>query len=362
MLYRAAKSIFFRMDPERAHHFALNNLTRVSKSPIGLSLLRAMYGIYLSPELQVNLCGLSFSHPIGLSAGLDKNGTAPAAFAAMGFGFVEVGTITPKPQPGNVRPRLFRLPEDYALINRMGFNNVGCEAMALSLRDTKLSVPLFINIGKNKDTPNELAYEDYVASLRMLYHSGDAFVVNVSSPNTPGLRNLQQSDEMKQLLLETLKAREECNFHYSGQPLKPIFVKISPDLTDEQLSDTIRAIQDTGVDGIVATNTTLSRDGLKHPSQQESGGLSGKPLRQRSTQIIRDVYTHTKGQVPIIGSGGIFTPEDAYEKIRAGASLVQIYTSLIYEGPGIVAKLAEGLSTRLRSDGFGSIRDAVGSY
>ncbi|HZG56586.1 quinone-dependent dihydroorotate dehydrogenase [Paenibacillus sp.] len=359
MLYTLAKSVLFRLDPERAHHWTIDALSAAPRIPGALTALRGLYGVPQTAELATTAFGLSFPHPVGLSAGLDKNGTAAEAFAAMGFGFVEVGTVTPKGQPGNEKPRLFRLKEHEALINRMGFNNVGAEAMARSLAGCRLPVPLFVNIGKNKSTPNETAFEDYVSNLRTLYGHGQAFVVNVSSPNTPGLRSLQQGDDMRQLLQSVASARDVLAASADGGK-KPILVKIAPDLTDEQLADTVAAVVASGIDGLVATNTTLSREGLAHRHANEAGGLSGKPLRIRSTEVIRDVYRHTGGTLPIIGSGGIFTADDAYEKIRAGASLVQVYTALIYEGPGLVRRLAEGIRERVRADGFNNVSEAVG--
>jgi dihydroorotate dehydrogenase len=359
MLYKLAKSVLFRLDPERAHHMTIDALRRAQGVPGALAALRAMYGVPVYPELETNVCGLPFPHPVGLSAGLDKNGEAAEGFAAVGFGFVEVGTVTPKPQPGNEQPRLFRLKEHHALINRMGFNNIGAEAMFSNLAKRRLPVPLFVNIGKNKSTPNEIAYEDYVVNLHTLYGVGDAFVVNVSSPNTPGLRSLQQGDDMRLLLTKVMEAREALTSAGKGAK-KPIFVKIAPDLTDEQLSDTVAAVLASKIDGLVATNTTLSRDGIHHIHAAEAGGLSGKPLRLRSTEVIREVYQETKGTIPIIGSGGIFTSEDAYEKIQAGASLVQLYTALIYEGPELVRRIAEGVRDRLMADGFRNVSEAVG--
>ena len=359
-MYPWIKPLLFRMDPEDAHNLTIRALAAAARIPGALAVLNGMYGVRGGGELETTVFGIRFPHPVGLSAGLDKNGEAAASFAACGFGFVEVGTVTPRPQPGNERPRLFRMPEHAALINRMGFNNDGAEAMARRLRRTALPVPLWINIGKNKTTPNETAHEDYVANLRMLYAYGDAFVVNVSSPNTPGLRSLQQGGEMRALLGAVIGARDALAA--DGAPRKPVLVKIAPDLTDEQLADTVAAALDAGADGIVAANTTLSRDAVAgHPHAGEAGGLSGKPLAARSTAVIREVRRAARGRLPIVGSGGIFTPDDAYEKIRAGASLVQIYTALIYEGPGLVRRLAEGLRERLRRDGFRNVAEAVGT-
>ncbi len=360
MIYQLAKSILFRMDAEEAHHLTVNSLSKMKSIPGALPLLRRMYAVPRADDLAMHVCGLSFPHPIGLSAGLDKNGVAVEAWEAMGFGFIEVGTVTPKAQAGNALPRLFRLPEDFALINRMGFNNVGADAMFANLEQTQLPVPLWINIGKNKDTPNEQAHEDYVMNLQRMYAIGDAFVVNVSSPNTPGLRDLQSGYDMARLLSAVREARETIAKEQAGLGSKPLFVKIAPDLTDEQLADTVSAIQSSGIDGLVATNTTLSRAGLQHAHQREAGGLSGKPLQKRSTQVIREVYRATGGSLPIVGSGGIFTADDAYDKIRAGASLVQIYTGLIYQGPALIKQIAHGIRTRMKADGFQNIAQAIG--
>lgn len=361
MIYkRLAKPMLFQMDPERAHHLIIGGMTMASAVPGALASLRAMYGVPRMPELEQEVCGLRFPHPVGLSAGLDKNGTAAEGFDAIGFGFVEVGTITPQPQPGNDKPRLFRLPEDEALINRMGFNNVGADKMAASLTRARMRVPLFVNIGKNKSTPNELAHEDYVKNIAKLYSVGDAFVVNVSSPNTPGLRNLQHGEEMRKLL-EQVVAERKRQSNSDARMEKPVFVKIAPDLTPEELEGTVEAVMASGVSGIIATNTTLSREGLTHANAKEAGGMSGRPLKERSNEIIRSVYRLTDGRLPIIGSGGIFTADDAYEKIRAGASLVQVYTALVYEGPGLVRQLAEGLCDRLKRDGYANVAQAVGA-
>ncbi|NRF90797.1 quinone-dependent dihydroorotate dehydrogenase [Paenibacillus frigoriresistens] len=362
MLYKKlAKPILFRMDPEKAHHLTIDGLSAVVSFPGGKQLLKSMYGVPNSPLLAQQLWGLQFANPIGLAAGLDKNAKAVKGFSQLGFGFMEVGTITPKPQPGNELPRLFRLPEDKALINRMGFNNVGTNAMANNLMKTgKRDIPVAINIGKNKTTPNEQAEEDYRTCIRELYTYGDFFVVNISSPNTPDLRNLQHGNDLKRLLdaVTTEMQLQEKKNGYSG---KPVLVKIAPDLTDEELELTVHTIKDSGISGIIATNTTLSRQGLVHPNREQAGGLSGKPLTQRTTEVIRRVYQLTEGKLPIIGSGGIFTAQDAYEKIRAGASLVEVYTGFIYEGPGMLASLNKGLQDLLRRDGYTHISQAIGA-
>ncbi|MFD1953407.1 quinone-dependent dihydroorotate dehydrogenase [Paenibacillus thailandensis] len=362
MLYQnMAKPFLFRMDAEKAHHLVIDGLQTASGVPGMNGLLQAMYGVKAAPELAVELFGLKFPHPVGLAAGLDKNGVATDGFTSIGFGFMEVGTVTPKAQPGNEQPRLFRLPADEALINRMGFNNNGAEEMAVRLAKRKLRrIPIAVNIGKNKTTPNERAHEDYQACIRALYGHGDFFVVNISSPNTPDLRALQHGDELKVLLgaVEEELGRQAAK--HGGKP-KPVLVKIAPDMTDEQLELTVDTIRQSCAAGIIATNTTISRSGLTHANAKETGGLSGKPLRDRSTEVIRAVYRQTNGKLPIIGSGGIFTAADAYDKIRAGASLVEIYTALIYKGPEITRELTEGLLELMRKDGYRGIAEAVGA-
>jgi len=362
MLYTSIlKPIFFKMDPETAHHIVVDGLEMAGKLPGVNSVLHAMYGVGSSPELETELFGLTFPHPVGLAAGLDKNGTSTDGFSSIGFGFAEVGTVTPKGQSGNEQPRLFRLPPDEALINRMGFNNKGTTAMAEKLSHRKINrIPIAVNIGKNKVTPNELAHEDYQACIRDLYSYGDFFVVNISSPNTPDLRALQHGDELRTLLGAVIEEMD-TQAKRSQSARKPVLVKIAPDMTDEQLELTVETIAASGVSGIIATNTTLSRDGLQHANASETGGLSGKPLRERSTAIIRKIYKQTNGTLPIIGSGGIFTAQDAYDKIRAGASMVEIYTALIYKGPGVLRELTNGLKECLRKDGYNHISQAVGA-
>lgn len=361
MLYRNfAKPFFFKMDPEAAHHLVIGGLQKSAALPGGKASLRMMYGVPESPELAVDLFGLHFHTPVGLAAGLDKNAQAIGGFSSIGFGFMEVGTVTPKGQPGNEQPRLFRLPSDEALINRMGFNNEGADAMANRLKKAgRRSIPVAVNIGKNKTTPNEDAHEDYRKCIRTLYPYGDFFVVNISSPNTPDLRSLQHGSELSRLLAE-VKEEMEIQRGKSGAK-KNILVKIAPDVSTSELEYMVNTIAEAGVDGIIATNTTISRNGLSHAQASETGGLSGKPLRDRSTEIISAIYRQTGGQLPIIGSGGIFTPQDAYDKIKAGASLVEIYTALIYEGPEVNRRLHAGLRNLLRRDGFRHISEAVGA-
>jgi dihydroorotate dehydrogenase len=363
MLYKKlAKPILFRMDPEKAHHLTIKGLHLMASIPGGKTWLKSSYGVSYSPSIAQTLWGIEFMNPIGLAAGLDKNAKAVEGFSQLGFGFMEVGTITPKPQAGNELPRLFRLPEDEALINRMGFNNVGIEEMAQNLQKAgKKNIPVAVNIGKNKVTPNEHAEDDYRACIRGLYELGDFFVVNISSPNTPDLRNLQHGNDLNRLL-DAVKDEIGLQQEKHRHPGKPVLVKIAPDLTDNELELTVRSIMESGFSGIIATNTTLDRNGLKHPHKIQAGGLSGKPLKARSTEVIRKVYRLTEGKLPIIGSGGIFTAQDAYDKIRAGASLVEVYSALIYEGPGLLGKMNEGLKELLKKDGFTHISQAVGTH
>lgn len=349
------------MDPEKAHHLVIDGLAIGGKVPGALSIMNGLYGVKSSPELQINFMGMNFIHPVGLAAGLDKNGVATDGFSNIGFAFAEVGTVTPKGQAGNDQPRLFRLPPDEALINRMGFNNEGAEAMQKALQRRKQhKIPIAVNIGKNKITANELAHEDYRSCIRTLYDEGDFFVVNISSPNTQGLRDLQHGNELHNLLVHVCEEMD-IQADKRKQSVKPIFVKIAPDMTDDQLEHTVATIQNSQISGIIATNTTLSREGLTHQNQGETGGLSGVPVRERSTEIIRKVYQLTEGKLPIIGSGGIFTAQDAYDKIRAGASLVEVYTALIYKGPELLSEITDGLKLCLRKDGFSNIVEAIGA-
>lgn len=315
----------------------LNNIYHIS---FFRSLLRRMYTIE-NPSLERTLWGITFPNPVGLGAGFDKDAKYTDALACLGFGFVEIGTVTPRPQPGNPAPRLFRLPADNALVNRMGFNNEGAAAAAERLKRRKERLVIGGNIGKNKDTPNEEAIADYTACMQALYEVVDYFVVNVSSPNTPGLRALQDRGPLTEIL-RTLAALNKK----LGKP-KPLLLKIAPDLTNEQLDDIIAIVKETSIDGIVATNTTIDRSGLNTPGDTVknigAGGLSGKPLRGRATEVIRYLHTHSNGQIPIIAVGGIFSAADAREKLEAGASLVQVYTGFIYEGPAIARNICKGL-------------------
>ncbi|QJD81881.1 quinone-dependent dihydroorotate dehydrogenase [Cohnella herbarum] len=361
LLYQVAKPFLFKMDPEAAHHLIIDGMGTAAKVPGMPALLSAIWGTKASPELAVDLFGLHFNHPVGLAAGLDKNAKAVTGLSRVGLSFLEVGTVTPKGQAGNDQPRLFRLPPDEALINRMGFNNDGADVMAERLSKLpRRRIPLAVNIGKNKLTPNENAADDYRACVRKLFAYGDFFVVNISSPNTPDLRALQHGDELRHLL-DAVKDEMAKQAEKHGELPKPILVKIAPDNTEDQLAYMAEAIQLSGMSGVIATNTTIGRDGLTHKNAGETGGLSGRPLTQRSTEVIRSLYKITKGKLPIIGSGGIFTADDAYEKILAGASLVEVYTAMIYKGPALLKEIHGGLIKRLKQDGFTRITQAVGA-
>lgn len=336
------KPFFFLFTPERAHILALRLLEIALTIPVLGTLLRRWYN-QPDPRLMRLVLGLHFPNPVGLAAGFDKDGKHLHAMAALGFGFIEVGTVTPRPQAGNPRPRLFRLPADAALINRMGFNNEGVEALVQRLQQPR-PAGLIIggNIGKNKDTPNEQAAADYLFCYEKLFPYVDYFVVNVSSPNTPGLRALQDREPLTHLL----RSLQQRNLQ-EPQP-KPILLKIAPDLSDAQLDDIIAIVQTTGIAGVIATNTTISREGLRTDTTHiGAGGLSGHPLRARATEVIRYLHEKSGRSLVIIGVGGISSPAEALEKLDAGAALVQIYTGFIYEGPGIVKRIQRAVLRRM---------------
>jgi dihydroorotate dehydrogenase len=292
-------------------------------------------------RLEREVFGIRFPNPVGLAAGFDKDAKLFNELADFGFGFIEIGTLTPKPQPGNPPKRLFRLKADQAIINRMGFNNGGVAAAANRLKKAH-RVLIGGNIGKNKNTPNNEAVSDYLSAFESLYEVVDYFVVNVSSPNTPGLRELQDREPLTKLLLELMRKNADLA-EYAHQSLKPILLKIAPDLTDDQLLDIITIVEETQIAGVIASNTTLSRENLKSTSEltDQAGGLSGKPLRARATEVIRFLHQKSQGAFPIIGVGGIHSPEDAWEKLEAGATLVQLWTGFIYEGPGLIKRINE---------------------
>jgi dihydroorotate dehydrogenase len=350
-MYTLLRKILFCFPPEEVHHISMNGLAAIAKFPVIRSLFKS--SITHHPQLLKQQFGLTFINPVGLAAGFDKNAVYLDELEMMGFGFIEIGTVTPKPQQGNDKPRLFRIPQHKAIINRMGFNNDGVKIVATRLRlwraahqgpDVKNKSRLIIggNIGKNKATPNEDAWKDYEICFRELFDCVDYFVVNVSSPNTPGLRELQEKESLGKILshLQTINRQ---------QPVpKPLLLKIAPDLNTSQIDDVISLALEIGLDGLVATNTTISREELTIIPKEKidgigAGGLSGKPLKERSTSIVRYIHEKTSGRIPIIASGGIFTAADAREKLEAGASLIQVWTGFIYEGPGIVKNICKGL-------------------
>ncbi len=338
-MYKLVKSVLFQFSPESVHHFVTGVLKTVNKLP-GLGGIQRRNFVLEHPVLEREVLGLKFKNPVGLAAGFDKNASYVSELSNFGFGFIEIGTVTPRPQPGNEQPRLFRLPQDKALINRMGFNNQGAEVAAANLRALKhKGLVIGGNIGKNKLTPNEAAVDDYIQCFEALFNEVDYFAVNVSSPNTPGLRALQEKEPLK-YILNTLQQNNNARARR-----KPILLKIAPDLTDAQLDDIVEIVLETGIDGVIATNTTLSREGLTAPGQikEQPGGLSGKPLAKRSTEVIKYLADKSARRFPIIGVGGIHTAQDAWDKLNAGASLVQIYTGFIYEGPGIAKSINRGL-------------------
>lgn len=332
------RPILFKFDPEKVHYFTFSVLRIANKIPFASSIIRSCYVID-DKRLEREVFGLKFKNPVGLAAGFDKDAKLYQELSNLGFGFIEIGTLTPKPQEGNPKKRLFRLKEDSGIINRMGFNNGGVFEAVERLKKNK-NVLIGGNIGKNKVTPNEDAISDYEICFDALYDVVDYFVVNVSSPNTPNLRALQDKEPLTQLL----QRLQDKNLIKPKQ--KPILLKIAPDLTNEQLLDIIDIVKETQIAGVIATNTTISRDNLKSENQKETGGLSGKPLTKRSTEVIRFLSEKSNKAFPIIGVGGIHTAEDALEKLEAGASLVQLYTGFIYEGPALIKKINKRLLAR----------------
>ena len=346
-MYKQIRSLLFCFDPEWVHYFAMNGLKFLcSIAPIK-KLISNIYTPKTKENTPYSLFQIAFPNRVGLAAGFDKNARYLNELQALGFGFVEIGTVTPLPQTGNDKPRLFRLPKDKALINRMGFNNDGVEAVVERLKkinneQTTNKIIIGGNIGKNKMTPNEDAWKDYEKCFIALHDYVDYFVVNVSSPNTPGLRQLQEKDALHKILTNL----QSHNVHFKIQ--KPILLKIAPDLTTEQIDEVIALALEIKLDGLVAANTTISRDHLLTPESQlkaiAAGGLSGQPLRERSTEIIHYIHQKTNGQIPVIASGGIFTGADAKEKLKAGASLVQVWTGFVYEGPSIVKNICKEIN------------------
>ncbi|NVK63756.1 MAG: quinone-dependent dihydroorotate dehydrogenase [Flavobacteriales bacterium] len=342
-MFKLIRSFLFLFDPEKVHYATMKMIRITLKLPGMKSLWRKLYRVD-NPALKRELFGLTFDNPVGLAAGFDKNASMYNDLAYCGFGFIEIGTVTPVGQDGNPKPRLFRLKEDSAIINRMGFNNAGVDAAVEQLKQRKTDLIIGGNIGKNKVTPNEEATSDYVKSFEKLFPYVDYFVVNVSSPNTPNLRSLQEKEPLTELL-RTLQ-----NLNDKKEKRKPILLKIAPDLTNEQLDDIIEIVDDVKLDGVIATNTTISREGLKTSTDRVeeigAGGLSGKPVKNRSTEVIRYLATKSNKSFPIIGVGGIHSAEDALEKLDAGADLLQVYTGFIYEGPRLLKQINQAILAR----------------
>jgi dihydroorotate dehydrogenase len=355
MLWPAIRSALFRFDPERMHALGQRALRAIGTPPLAAALRP-----HVPPSLAVSAFGLRFESPLGLAAGFDKGEVNVGGLFALGFSHVEIGTLTPRPQPGNPQPRLFRLVPHRAIVNRMGFNNDGAEAAAARLarlRPEDRPGIVGVNVGRNKDTPNERAVDDYVACIDRLHPFADYLVVNISSPNTPGLRQLQERGALE-ALLGACVARARA----LAVP-KPLLVKLAPDLAPEALDEAVEVAIAAGVSGIIATNTTISRppEVASHPRAKEAGGLSGAPLEPLSTAAVRRAYAAARGRVPIVGVGGVMSAEDAYAKIRAGATLVQAYTGFIYGGPGFPRRVLSGLAALLAKDGFSTVAAAVGA-
>jgi dihydroorotate dehydrogenase len=364
MFYKSLlRPLLFRLPPETAHELSLRTLAAVLRPE---TLRKAVCSRLLtSPFGPLKRFGLTFDNPVGLAAGLDKNATATSALAALGFGFVEVGSVTNFPQPGSPKPRLFRLPLDKALINRAGFNNDGTAVVCQRLSRGRPSCVLGINIGKSKVVDLKDAEADYLASFELAHSIADYVVVNVSSPNTPNLRELQRPAALNSLLRSLQAKNFELSGMSNGRSAVPVLVKIAPDLTGLELAEIVDIVLETGIAGIIATNTTVGRSGLK--TQQSNvetigaGGLSGAPLRDMSTGIVANLFRLTKGRIPIVGTGGVFTAEDAWEKICAGASLIQLYTGMIYEGPLVAWKINRRLKSIFDDSGFETLDEAIGS-
>ncbi|MCT4560412.1 MAG: quinone-dependent dihydroorotate dehydrogenase [Crocinitomicaceae bacterium] len=339
-MYALLRKFLFQFDPEKVHYWTTDMLGFVLKIPFAKSIFKSLFFVE-DPRLERTVAGLKFKNPVGLAAGFDKNARMYNDLFYCGFGFIEIGTLTPKGQPGNEKPRLFRIKDDSGIINRMGFNNDGVEEAITHLKNKKVDILIGGNIGKNKVTPNEQATNDYILCFDALFPYVDYFVVNVSSPNTPNLRDLQEKEPLK-LLLSTLQSKNE-----QQEKSKPIFLKIAPDLTDSQLDDIVEIVAETKIAGVIATNTTIQRDHLvtdkKVVEEIGAGGVSGKPVTKRSTEVIRYLSQKSNQAFPIIGVGGIHSEKDALEKLEAGASLLQVYTGFIYEGPGLVKRINKAI-------------------
>ena len=338
-MFSLIRTLLFILPAEKAHYFTMDILSRLAAFAPTAFIIKKMYKSNAKP---VEVAGITFPNKVGLAAGFDKNAYYVKPLSMLGFGHIEVGTVTPLPQPGNDKPRLFRLPKDKALINRLGFNNQGVDVVCNRLENINSSIIIGGNIGKNKITPNEKATSDYEISFKKLYDKVDYFTVNVSSPNTPNLRELQDRKPLTNLLTRLAAIREQ-NINL-GKPRRPIFLKIAPDMGNSQLDEILEIVNQAGIDGIIATNTTISRDGLQTQSsvveQIGAGGVSGAPVKDRSTEIVRYLHTKSNGKLPIIAVGGIMSAKDAQEKLDAGASLVQLYTGFIYNGPSLIKAIA----------------------
>ena len=352
MLYPILRSALFQLDPEEAHERTVRALNTAISVPGMAAILKGVYKP-ATRGMQTTLAGMTFAHPVGLAAGFDKHADITHGMACLGFSHIEVGTVTPKPQDGNPKPRMFRLSEDHGLINRMGFNSAGMEVVASRLAQRPRDLPIGINIGKNRDTALAGATADYVSAFDVLAPYADYVALNISSPNTPGLRQLHETAALQELLGAIRSANEVLK--------KPIFLKISPDETHEQLEQVIATALEYGISGIIATNTTVSRPGLSSPHRDEVGGLSGAPLNALSIATLRTVVQLTERRVPVISVGGISSAADVYARLKAGASAVQIYTAMVYSGPAVVAQLTWGLAALMRRDGVSHIADIIGT-
>jgi dihydroorotate dehydrogenase len=362
-LYKSiVRPILFRLPAESAHEFALKSLSIALRSRAARQLAAGQF--QTNPFGKLQRFGLDFTNPIGLAAGFDKNGCAAQALAALGFGFIEIGSVTAEAQPGNPRPRLFRLPRDRALINRAGFNNCGAAQLAENIRRRRPECVLGVNIGKSRDVPIAEAITDYLKSFDAVYEIADYIAINVSSPNTPNLRELQKPEMLGELVDSLQKRNDELATRSSLARPKPLLLKIAPDLSTSEIESIVEIATRMRIAGLIATNTTVRREGLQTSpaeiAKYGQGGLSGAPLRDRSNEVIASIYRLTDGALPIIGAGGVFTAEDAWAKICAGASLVQLYTGFIYEGPAICRTINEGLARIVRREGFRSLAEAIG--
>ncbi len=356
-MYSFVKPILFKLDPERAHDITMSKLSKISAIPFASRQLNRMFGSRV-PDLPVQCMGLEFRHPVGLAAGLDKDARALPAFSALGFSGVELGTVTPKPQPGNEKPRMFRLEEDEAIINRFGFNSCGVEKFLKNLKKTDETGVAGINIGKNAVTPIEDAHFDYVSALQRVYSQADYITVNISSPNTRSLRDLQNESFLDNLLLQIKQAQLKCEKVHKRYV--PIALKVAPDLESDEIEAIADLVMSHQFDALIATNTTVSRpDSLKSAHASQAGGLSGAPVKGLSTECIRQFYKLLNGRVQIIGVGGVKNADDAWEKLLAGADFIQVYSQFIYEGPAMVEKIVKGLTDKVQAAGFEDLPSAL---